>query len=91
MAVLKNKKRQPQVFNLDVPFFVKNRNETPFGKPCSLSFLALEKKEVDDAVLACPEVKAALADGRLRDLTPVKAKADPVVELIASSFDDDEG
>lgn len=61
MAILKNKTRQPQVFNLDAPFFVKNANETPYGRSCSLTLMALEKREVHDAVLACEEIKCALA------------------------------
>lgn len=79
MSVLKNKTRHPQVFNLDAPFFVGNRNETAAGKPCSISFLALEKKEVDDAVVSCDSVKTALSKGILRDLTPKKKAAAAVV------------
>lgn len=74
MPLLKNKTRQPLVFNLDTTFHVGNRNETPVGKPCTLSFLALEKKEVDDAVLSCGVVKAALQNGTLRDVTPPKKR-----------------
>lgn len=78
MAILKNKRRRIRVFNLDAPFFVKNRNETLWGKPCSLTLLALEQKEVHDAVLSCTEVKAALAKGDVRELKPSKEKQETV-------------
>lgn len=68
MITLKNKKRQPQVFNLDAPFFVKNHNETPFGQPCALTLLALEAKECDEAVLSCTEVKSAIDRGDVKVL-----------------------
>jgi len=80
MKTLKNKTRQPQVFNLDSPFHVGNANDTPFGKPCVISFLALERKEVDDSVVSCDSVKSALSKDILRDVTrPVKAAAKRVV------------
>jgi len=80
MLILKNKRRAMRVYNLDSPFFVKNQNETPFGKPCVLTFLALEKKEVDDAVKSCAEIQSALAIGDLRVLTPQtpRVKESPV-------------
>jgi len=78
MAILKNKRRRLQTFNLDAPFFVKNRNETLWGKPCSMTLLALEQKEVHDAVLSCTEVKTALAKGDLRELKPSKEKQETV-------------
>lgn len=68
MITLKNKKRQPAVFNLDAPFFVRNNNETPFGKPCTLTLLALEAKECDEAVLSCTEVKVAIDRGDVKVL-----------------------
>lgn len=80
MVVLKNKTRQPQVFNLDAPFFIKNANETPFGQPCSLTFLALEKREVEDAVLACEEIKAAIAAKPRPILRIVQGTVKPVAE-----------
>jgi hypothetical protein len=94
MAVtLKNKRRRMLVFNLDAPFFVKNRNETGFGQPCTLTMLALERKEgVHDAVLACEEVKAALLKGDLRVLGQTK---EPEVETSAvvstpSAYEDED-
>ena len=84
MVTLKNKRRQMLVFNLDAPFFVKNRNETEWGKPCSTSFLALEEKEVHDAVLSCSEVKAAIAKGDLRVLKTAKEQPSEKKETSAA-------
>ena len=80
MAVtLKNKRRQMAAFNLDAPFFVKNNNETPYGQPCALTFLALEKKEgLEDAVLSCTEIASALKRG---DLIQIPAKGVPAPKI----------
>ena len=88
-VLLKNKTRQPQVFNLDSPYWVKNRNQTPWGSPCSMSFLALEKKWCDSAVLACAEVKVALnKTGVLRTLDERTLEENPV--SVPSIPDDEE-
>ena len=81
--VLKNKTRQPQVFNLDAPFFVKNNNETLYGKPVSLGFLSLEKKEVPEEVMACTCIKDALKRGTLRDVTPPAVKPEVKISVKA--------
>ena len=91
MAVLKNKRRQMLVFNLEAPFFTKNRNETPWGKPCALTFLALEKKEVHDAALSCSEVKAAIARGDLRLLKSVKEEPSKEKQEKVGAAPSDEG
>lgn len=80
MATLKNKQRRMRTFNLDAPYFVKRHGETLHGRPETLTLLALERREgVDDAVLACTEVKAALAAGDLRVIADRAAEPEPAV------------
>ena len=78
MVTLKNKRRRMLVFNLEAPFFLRNKNETEWGQPCSISFLSLEEREVHDAVLSCSEVKTAIAKGDLRVLKPSKVKRETI-------------
>jgi len=88
MITLKNKRRRMLVFNLDAPHFIKTRNETRYGKPCAMTFLALEKKtDVNEAVLSCAEVKVAIAKGDLRVLPQAKPelKPEPVTSAALSS------
>ena len=62
MVTLKNKQRRMRTFNLDAPFFVKRRGETKYGRPETLTLLALERREgLPDAITSCTEIKAALA------------------------------
>jgi len=91
MAILKNKLRQMRTFNLEAPYFVKRAGVTPYGKPETLTMLALEKKEVDDAVLACAEIKSAIRAGTLRVIEapkPVAVEAAP--ERTVRSVDGDD-
>lgn len=60
MVILKNKLRRMRVFNLDSRFHTARRDSTPPGKPETLTLFALERREVEDAVRACTEIKAAL-------------------------------
>lgn len=78
MKVLKNKLRQMRSFNLDSRFHSARTANTPPGRPEAITFLALERKGVEDAVLGCTEIKAALKAGTLRDVTPEpKAETKP--------------
>jgi hypothetical protein len=89
MVTLKNKRRRMLVFNLDAPFFVKNRNETPYGQSCVLTFLALEKKEgIHDAVLGCSEIQVAVQNGDLRIMK--QTKDEPTQEPSAAMTSMDE-
>ncbi len=86
MVILKNKTRQMKVYNLDAPFFVRNQNETKWGQPCAVTFLALEEKELHDAVLACAEIEEAMRKGDLRLLSQtVEKKEEPPKVMAAPS------
>lgn len=77
MITLKNKLRRMRTFNLDAPFFVKRHGETLYGRPETLTLLALERREVEDAVLACTEIKAARDVGTLRVYPSVESASEP--------------
>jgi len=81
MVTLKNKQRRMRTFNLDAPFFVKRHGETLYGRPETLTLLALERREgVPDAVLACTEVKAAIGQGNLRVYKQAESAIEPKAE-----------
>lgn len=92
-VILKNKLRQMRTFNLEAPFFVKRSTVTPYGKPETLTLLALEKKEVEEAVLACAEIKSARNAGTLRVIevqTPNPVAAEVAAEPEVRSEDGDD-
>ena len=60
MVKIKNLKRRMRCFNLEHPSFLTTAGSNGVGKPESLTMLPKETVEVDDAVLMCAEIKAAL-------------------------------
>jgi len=84
MITLKNKQRRMRTFNLDAPFFVKRHGETLYGRPETLTLLALERREnVPDAVLSCTEIKAARDAGTLRVYASPEPTSQPKPEASA--------
>lgn len=83
MVTLKNKLRRMRTFNLDAPFFVKRRGETKYGRPETLTLLALERREgLPDAITSCTEIKAAIATSppTLRVYPSAKPASEPKAE-----------
>lgn len=86
MITLKNKLRRMRAFNLDAPFFVKRHGETLYGRPETLTLLALERRvDLPDALLACTEIKTAIGQGNLRVYKQAEPAPAPEPETVEES------
>ena len=81
MVTLKNKQRRMRTFNLDAPYFVKRHGETLYGRPETLTLLALERRKgLPDAITSCTEIKAARDAGTLRVYPSPEPTSEPKAE-----------
>lgn len=68
MIKIKNKNRKMQCYNLETDHFKHQKGENGKGKPESITFLGLEKRDCPKEVLECEEIKSAVKRGDLRVL-----------------------